>query len=169
MNKFGIIIRVLQIICMIIVSKIHANEELKIYEFSRNISLSIPGKRLIGHVIEEFSTKKQLIHCAYECLKTSRCRSYNYEHETHTCQINDADHMTEPSSLVNENHSEYNHREAFSIDKVRLPGRPKYHCYWFKASNMNYTHRYKSMTVSIALVITYWIVHSSKWKNFSFV
>ena len=54
----------------------------KIYEFSRNISLSIPGKRLIGHVIEEFSTKKQLIHCAYECLKTSRCRSYNYEHET---------------------------------------------------------------------------------------
>ena len=90
----------------------------KIYEFSRNVSLSIPGKRLIGHVIEEFSTKKQLIHCAYECLKTSRCRSYNYEHETHTCQINDADHVTNSDSLVNETESEYNHRDAFSIDQV---------------------------------------------------
>lgn len=112
--------RTLQIFILIFASvpALCSEADVKIYEISRNSSLSIRGQRLIGHVIEEFSTKKQVIHCAYECLKSSRCRSFNYEHGTHVCQINDADHVTNAESLVNDTDSEYNQREAYSVDLV---------------------------------------------------
>ena len=86
-----------------------------------NGNLSYPGKRLVGHVFEEFSTKRQVIQCAYECLKSSRCRSINYEPDGFVCQLNDADHEQSNTSLLDEepNHSsEYYHRNAFSIDQV---------------------------------------------------
>ncbi|WAR23497.1 SSPO-like protein [Mya arenaria] len=81
---------------------------------------SFPGKRFLGHVIEEFSTKRQVIHCAYECLKSSRCASFNYEHVAGTCQVNDADHVTDPGGLEHEEkgtRSEYHLRNAFTIDE----------------------------------------------------
>lgn len=97
------------------------NTDLQIYEFTRNTSLSFPGKRLVNHVFEEFSTKKQVIHCAYECLKSSRCRSFNYESEGLVCQLNDADHVQFNTSLIDEANgtsNEYHQREAFSLEQV---------------------------------------------------
>lgn len=100
-----------------------ANTDLQIYEFTRNTSLSFPGKRLVNHVFEEFSTKKQVIHCAYECLKSSRCRSFNYEREGFVCQLNDADHVQFNSSLIDEANGtsiEYHQRDAFSLEQVYI-------------------------------------------------
>ena len=108
-----------------LISQINAllNEDIRIYEFQQNVNanVSFPGKRFVGHVIDEFSTKRQLLHCAYECLRVSRCRSFNYEHVSTTCQLNDADHVTDASGLVNEvngTRSEYHLREAFSVELV---------------------------------------------------
>ncbi|XP_053393892.1 SCO-spondin-like isoform X2 [Mercenaria mercenaria] len=100
-----------------------ASEDKQIYEFTRNVSLSFPGKRLVGHVFEEFSTKKQVIHCAYECLKSSRCHSFNYKREFLVCQLNDGDHLEFNGSLVTEVNGtsyEYHHREAFGLEKEAL-------------------------------------------------
>ena len=107
---------------MTLVFLARASTDLQIYEFSRNTSLSFPGQRLVGHVFEEFSTKKQVIHCAYECLKSTRCLSFNYEHDLLVCQLNDGDHFEFNTSLVKEGNStgfEYHHRDAFSIEKVK--------------------------------------------------
>ena len=103
--------------CITVVS----TSDLKVYEFSRNSSLSFPGKVLVGHVYAEFSTKRQVIHCAFECLKSKRCKSFNYEFRDFTCQLNDASHEEFNSSLHDEENgkrSEYHLREAFSIDLV---------------------------------------------------
>ena len=95
--------------------------DINIYEFSRRYDLSFPGKVLVGHVFEEFSTKRQVIHCAFECLKSSKCKSFNYELDNFICQLNDATHEEFNSSLVDEENgkrNEYHLREAFSIDQV---------------------------------------------------
>ena len=95
--------------------------DINIYEFSRRYDLSYPGKVLVGHVFEEFSTKRQVIHCAFECLKSSKCKSFNYELDNFICQLNDATHEEFNSSLVDEENgkrNEYHLREAFSIDQV---------------------------------------------------
>ena len=95
--------------------------DINIYEFSRRYDLSFPGKVLVGHVFEEFSTKRQVIHCAFECLKSSKCKSFNYELDNFICQLNDATHEEFNTSLVdeeNDKRNEYHLREAFSIDQV---------------------------------------------------
>ena len=95
--------------------------DIRVYEFSRNSSLSFPGKVLVGHVYAEFSTKRQVIHCAFECLKSKRCKSFNYEFKEFTCQLNDATHEEFNSSLHDEDsgkRNEYHLREAFAIDLV---------------------------------------------------
>ena len=97
--------------------------DVKVYEFTRNVSLSFPGKVLVGHVYEEFSTKRQVIHCAFECLKSKRCKSFNYELSGFICQLNDATHEEFNSSLVEESNgqrNEYHLRDAFSIELVSL-------------------------------------------------
>jgi hypothetical protein len=108
---------------MTLVCLTSASTDLQIYEFTRNVTLSFPGQRLVGHVFDEFSTKKQVIHCAYECLKSIRCKSFNYEHELLVCQLNDGDHFEFSQSLVTEGNSTeigYHHRDAFSIEKVKF-------------------------------------------------
>ncbi|XP_060586807.1 SCO-spondin-like isoform X3 [Ruditapes philippinarum] len=109
--------------CMTLVCLTRASTDLQIYEFTRNVTLSFPGQRLVGHVFDEFSTKKQVIHCAFECLKSTRCKSFNYEHELLVCQLNDGDHFEFSQSLVTEGNSTgigYHHRDAFSIEKEAL-------------------------------------------------
>ena len=101
--------------------EISASSDIKVYEFTRNSSLSFPGKVLVGHVFAEFSTKRQVIHCAFECLKSKRCKSFNYELNDFTCQLNDATHEEFNTSLHDEDNgkrNEYHLREAFAIDLV---------------------------------------------------
>ncbi|KAH3829999.1 hypothetical protein DPMN_103233 [Dreissena polymorpha] len=102
---------------------ISAEPDFKKYDFHRSevSNISFPGKRLVGHVYNSLTTKRQVIHCAYECLKSSRCRSFNFEHLAHTCDLNDADHVMAAGSLQDEakgTSSEYFQRAAFSIEQV---------------------------------------------------
>ena len=72
---------------------------------------------LIGHVFHQFATKNP-IHCHSLCVDDCRCLSFNYKenNEKNVCDLNDASHFTDPSSIKHSPGSRYyNLRRAFMV------------------------------------------------------
>lgn len=64
--------------------------------------------KLEGHVINSTSTSS-LFHCMQECESTNNCHSINLYNNARPsiCELNDANHLTNPESMVNSSGSTY--------------------------------------------------------------
>ena len=65
------------------------------------------------------TAKKSAYQCALECLKRSRCSSFNMLTASHLCELSDSDHLNSPTSYADLEGSEYHVKSTFSIDEVR--------------------------------------------------
>ena len=81
---------------------------------------AVENFELIGHVFHQFATKNPS-HCHSLCVDDCRCLSFNYKenNERNVCDLNEASHFTDPSSIKHSPGSRYyNLRRAFSGQKV---------------------------------------------------
>ena len=81
---------------------------------------AVENFELIGHVFHQFASKNP-IHCHSLCVDDCRCLSFNYKenNERNVCDLNEASHFTDPSSIKHSPGSRYyNLRRAFSGQKV---------------------------------------------------
>ncbi|KAK3770273.1 hypothetical protein RRG08_029928 [Elysia crispata] len=78
---------------------------------------SSTDKALMGHVFLVLTAKKSAYQCALECLKRSRCSSFNMLTASHLCELSDSDHLNSPTSYADLEGSEYHVKSTFSIDE----------------------------------------------------
>ncbi|CAL1543545.1 unnamed protein product, partial [Lymnaea stagnalis] len=64
--------------------------------------------------------KLKVHQCAMECLRHTRCQSFNYQQASGQCDLNNASHTDHANDLVDEQNWEYHLRTSFSIDKEAL-------------------------------------------------
>lgn len=90
-----------------------------VYEFQQKASNHSRLKHeLVGHSIETFDNHILVTQCALACLKSSKCLSYNHDRASKTCNLNQATHLSNPSSLKASTTTNYYLRDAFAIDVV---------------------------------------------------
>ncbi|XP_070563195.1 uncharacterized protein [Ptychodera flava] len=78
------------------------------------------NKALQGHVLRSFSYAKHVVVCAKSCLNEGKCKSYNYEESTNTCELNRVDHDTHSADLVDKEGTIYLTRATYSLPEEAL-------------------------------------------------
>ncbi|XP_070563202.1 uncharacterized protein [Ptychodera flava] len=78
------------------------------------------NKALQGHVLRSFSYAKHVVVCAKSCLNEGKCKSYNYEESTNTCELNRVGHDTHSADLVDKEGTIYLTRATYSLPEEAL-------------------------------------------------
>ena len=91
----------------------------KIYRWTKSVeSYQSKGKWLSDHWFFKTSTT-MASQCAYRCLKTPICQSFNYDGADGQCELNKNTHLEYPDDFIDAvEEREYHSRDSFSINPV---------------------------------------------------
>ena len=91
----------------------------KVYQWTKNVEdYQTKGKWLTNNWFF-MSWTKMPSQCAYRCLKSPTCKSFNYDGNDGRCELNRKTHVDQPADLVDDvAEREYHIRDAYSIHPV---------------------------------------------------
>ena len=72
--------------------------------------------KLQGHMIKSLSRSESL-QCVDECASHEKCHSINFEQDKRICELNDANHLSNPESMVYSHESRYMNYFLHPVDK----------------------------------------------------
>ena len=88
--------------------------------WSKNdLTYAFEGKALLGHVLVEYDNAYSVTQCSDRCMRhVPECKSYNYEADTHSCQLNPISDLEAPDDLRNMTGVTYYRTTAFQAQRV---------------------------------------------------
>ncbi|GFS05109.1 thrombospondin type-1 domain-containing protein 1 [Elysia marginata] len=93
----------------------------KVFLWTKNPELYVSDDTgLLGHVYLTIKGKRSAAQCALECIKQSRCSSFNFYSTSHLCELSNSSHVESPENLAHVSGCQYHVKGAFSIDKRAL-------------------------------------------------
>ena len=101
MNKFDDITKILVTFTAMLVFpwiRVYAADQCKAY--------SQPNFKLQGHVIDSL-LRSDSLQCDDECASHAKCHSINFYQSKRICELNDANHLSNPESLTYSHGSQY--------------------------------------------------------------
>ena len=80
---------------------------------------SFEGQALSGHVMVEYGNAYLVTQCSDRCMRhVPECKSYNYQKDTHSCQLNSRSDLEVPEDLINVTSTTYYRTTAFQTNEV---------------------------------------------------
>ena len=84
-----------------------------------DLTYAFEGQALLGHVMVEYDNAYSVTQCSVRCMRhVPECRSYNYQEDTHICQLNSISDLEVPEDLQNITGTTYHRTTAYQTHEV---------------------------------------------------
>lgn len=86
-----------------------------------DLTQAFEEQALLGYVMVEYNNAYSVTQCSDRCLRhVPECRSYNYQEDTHSCQLNSESDLDAPEALHNFTGVTYYRTTVFQTHQVSL-------------------------------------------------
>ena len=103
------------------ITKIYCYQQITLFWSINDLTYAFEGQALLGYVIVEYDNAYSVTQCSDRCMRhVPECKSYNYQGDTHSCQLNSMSDLEAPQDLRNMTGTTYYRTSAFQTHTVSL-------------------------------------------------